>query len=128
MDLTIDGKDLGSIPIDLLAERLAGLREVPRAEVWLQDGDRALCLLKNHDRALLMLLREDGDPGLTSRATDLTDDGLMEFTLNNGQVDTHRVAWTVPFDDARRALEFFWFQKSAAPFITWHDHAGQPPF
>jgi hypothetical protein len=124
VNLTINGQDFGRTPIDLLAERLAGLADVPRAEVWLNNEGRALCLLKSQDRAMLMLLREDGDPGLTSRATDLNDDREMEFTLSNGQVDKYPARWTVPFAEARRAAEFFWFKESPAPFIAWHDDAG----
>jgi hypothetical protein len=123
VSLKINGQDFGSPPIDLLSERLAELDDASRAEVWINNGDRALCLLKSHDRAMLMLLREDGDPGLSSRATDLNDDRDIEFTLSNGQVDTYPARWTVPFDEARRAAEFFWLKESPAPFIAWHDDA-----
>jgi len=125
VNLTIDGCDLAGGGIDFLAERLAGLALVPRAEVWLRSPDgRAICLLKSDQRAMLMLLRSMGDPGLTSRAVDAVGSDVLPFLLANGQSDEYPAAWTVPFDEARRALEFFWFQKTAAPFISWHDDAG----
>jgi hypothetical protein len=125
VNLTIDGRELAGVGIDFLAQRLAGLVLAPRAEVWLHSaGGPAICLLKSDQRAMLMLLRSKGDPGLTSRALDTVGCGVLPFLLANGQADEYPAAWTIPFDEARRALEFFWFQKNAAPFISWHDDAG----
>ena len=121
-DVTIDGRHLGSVGIDFLAGCLAGLSSVPRAEVWLtHPSGSSLCILKSAEEAMLMLLRGEGDPGLVSRSSDESQAGAREFTLANGQVDVYPVTWTVPFDDARRAAEYFWFSGTPAPFVRWHD-------
>ena len=47
--------------------------------------------------------------------------GTLSFTLGNGQVNEHPSHWTVSFDVARQAAEYFWFHRAPAPFVTWHD-------
>src|SRR5262245_21214802 len=124
MRLRIDNDELGEISIEALAARLTGLSDRARAEVWLDHDECSICLLKHDDRAMLMLLRFDGDSGLTSRASDDQDDIALDFMLSNGQRDEYPVGWTIPYGDARRALEYFWSHKDAAPFIAWSEEAG----
>ena len=120
--LTIGGQDFGSVGPDFLAERLAGLQSDRRAEVWLTHSTgSSLCLLKSDDRAMLMLLRSEGDAGMVSRADDQVDGAALPFTLSNGQEDEHPAGWTIAFDNARRAMEHFWFGGTPTPFIHWHD-------
>ena len=122
LKLIIDEREFGSVPIDLLAERLAGLCTQDRAEVWLsQEDGPSLCVLKSGGRALLMFLREAGDPGMTSRSESSGMPETLLFTLGNGQVDEYPTAWTVAFEVARQAAEYFWFHQRPAPFVTWHD-------
>ena len=124
MNLMINGRSMGVVGPDSLAGLLASVAALSRAEIWLSaPGGASLCLLKSNERAVLMLLRTEGDAGLTSRATEPVGDSVLQFTLANGQVDEYPAAWTVPFDDARRAVEYFWFSKAAAPFLSWHDDA-----
>ena len=125
--LTIDGRELGDLPIELLRERIADVRPVDRSEVWLNDSaGPALCILKSGTRALLMYLRCEGDVGLTSRSRGDHDDGDLEFTLANGQVDLYPSEWTVAFEDAARAAEHFWLEAKPAPFVSWHDDSDPP--
>ena len=122
VNLMINGRSMGVVGPDSLAGLLASVAALSRAEIWLSaPGSASLCLLKSNERAVLMLLRSEGDAGLTSRATEPVGDSVLQFTLANGQVDEYPAAWTVPFDDARRAVEYFWFSKAAAPFVSWHD-------
>jgi hypothetical protein len=122
--LTVDGRDFGLVGIDFLAGRLGSLSLVPRTEVWLaHSSGSSLCVLKSDDTAILMLLRREGDAGLVSRSSDEPRVGSCEFRLANGQVDTYPASWTVPFHDARRVAEFFWFSGTPAPFVRWHDDA-----
>jgi hypothetical protein len=122
LGLIIHGREVGPAPIDYLAESLARLAPEDQAEVWLSEEDGpSLCVLKSGGRALLMFLRRAGDPGMTSRSELTESGGTLSFTLSNGQVDEYPVAWTVPFDRARQAAEYFWFHRGPAPFVVWHD-------
>jgi hypothetical protein len=123
--LMIGGRAFGSVGPDFLSERLADLGSAARSEVWLyHSGGSSLCLLKSDDRAMLMLHRVEGDSGLVSRASDDFAGGPLRFSLSNGQEDEYPATWTVGFDDARRAMEHFWFGGAPAPFIRWHDDRG----
>ncbi len=125
--LTIDGRELGEVPIEVLRERIAAVRSADRSEVWLNDSaGPALCVLKSGARAFLMYLRREGEVGLTSRSRGDHVDGDLEFTLSNGQVDCFPSAWTVAFEDAARAAEHFWREAKPAPFVSWHDDSDPP--
>lgn len=93
-------------------------------EVWLSLEDEAsICALVNGQRALLMFLRDEGDPGFSSRNLDAVADDhrLVEFYLSNGQRDRYPYSYTVPLDLALRALEFVLVHGDKPPWIHWHD-------
>ncbi len=121
--LFIDGREVGALGIDLLAEQLAGLVQRPFAEAWLRDENgAALSLLKSGDRAFLMLIRFEGDAGMTSRSQPPSGSkAVLKFKLGNGQVDEYSIAWTVSFEDARRVMEEFWFTRAPSKNIAWQD-------
>lgn len=48
------------------------------------------------------------------------DDPLLPYTLDNGQVDWYPRSWTIPVDEALRAIAYFLSGEGAmAPQITW---------
>jgi hypothetical protein len=117
--LSIDGKDAEVCSLTELRQRLA---KGTACEIWLKRGDgQALSLLVSGDRGWLMFLREPGDAGFSSRGSDAVARrrGTLPFRLSNGQVDEHPVRWTVPIEDAIRAVEHFFEHGERAPFIRW---------
>ncbi len=121
--VTINEDKLGPVGIRELENRLTGIEHSEHCEVWLDHPTgSALCLLKSGSRAMLMLLRGDGDSGMSSRANDVADrSDNLKFILSDGQVDEYPLAWTVPFDDAKRAAKYFWSSGKPAPHVQWHD-------
>lgn len=94
------------------------------AEVWVETEDgQMMCALINGDRGWLMYLRESGDGGFSSRnpTYDGPPEAMMEFLLNNGQMDEYPLAWTLPIQEVQRALGYFKTERKPPPFITWHD-------
>lgn len=98
------------------------------SEVWLNVGEHgsAFAMLVNGERAWLMYLREAGDTGFSSRTPHYSGppDALMEFVLDNGQVDEYPMAWTLPVEQTIAACEYFVAtQGGRSPKIMWHDDA-----
>lgn len=97
------------------------------SEIWLDAGEDgpALAMLVNSERARLMYLRDrEGDPGLSSRNPTYSgpSDALMEFVLDNGQLDEYPIAWTLPTEHAMAACEYFVATRGGcSPEIVWHD-------
>ncbi|MCI8648922.1 MAG: hypothetical protein HFG20_02285 [Anaerotruncus sp.] len=93
-------------------------------EIWIEgDGDeQALMALINGDRGWLMYLREEGDAGFSSRnPDDQGTEGQLEFLLDNGQMDDYPVAWTLPLEQVKQALDYFEHYRKPPAFITWHN-------
>lgn len=88
-------------------------------EIWVEHGEARLCALINGSRGWLMYLRYPGDEGSHSVDPDCQDPGEMEFLLNNGQLDRYPVAWTLPIETVRQALEHFEQTGQPAPFVPW---------
>lgn len=118
--LSVDGKDA---EVRSLAELRQRLTEGTPSEIWLTHRDgQALSLLVSGNRGWLMFLHEPGDAGFSSRGADAVARrrGTLSFRLSNGQVDEHPMRWTVPIEDALRAVEHFFEHGERAPFIRWH--------
>jgi hypothetical protein len=47
------------------------------------------------------------------------DDAQFLYTLDNGQVDEYPCSWTIPVDEAIRAVEYFLEGGSMAPWVHW---------
>lgn len=97
------------------------------AEIWVEKDDgSAMCALINGDLGWLMYLRQAGDAGFSSRNPEYDGPSgtLMEFQLNNGQMDEYPVAWTIPIQEIQRALDYFKRTGKPPSFITWHNDSG----
>jgi hypothetical protein len=93
-------------------------------ERWVETSDgQAMCALINANLGWLMYLRENGDAGFSSRNPNFTgpNDALLEYRLSNGQMDEYPMAWALPIEEIRRALEYFDREKRPPPFVTWHN-------
>jgi hypothetical protein len=81
------------------------------SEVWLNADEQepVLAMLVNGERAWLMYLGEAGDTGFSSRNPRYAGppDALMEFVLDNGQLDEYPIAWTLPLEQAMATCEYF---------------------
>lgn len=123
MKLTLDGEEHLGITLDRLRELLSALADRQWVDAWLtqEDDGPVLCMLKSDDRAFLLWMREPGDPGFSSRGRAHRNAPPQRFRLSNGQVDAYPAAWTIPFDEARRAMEHFCVDGTRAPFVKWHD-------
>jgi hypothetical protein len=80
----------------------------------------------NGDVGLLMFLRGAGDAGFSSRNPDFTGSpsDLVEFRLDNGQVDHYPSAWVLPRTTIDRALAHFGTFGTAPDFVVWHNDSG----
>jgi len=129
MRLTINGQEATVSAAADLRPYWQAVRARPFSEVWLDAGEHgaALAMLVNGEHAWLMYLRDqEGDPGLSSRNPHYVGppDALMEFVLDNGQLDKHPIAWTLPLEQAIAACEYFVAtQGGRSPDIVWHDDA-----
>jgi hypothetical protein len=125
MQMSVNGQDFAVSILEEFRSQLAHVHDSQFAEVSVSKGEigesDALFVLINGDRAMLVLL--DGDCGSSSRDPEYSGPGnaVMKFKLSNGQVDEYPVRWTVPTDEALRALEFYFEHGELAPWIRWHD-------
>lgn len=96
-------------------------------ELWVETaGGAALCALLNGDSGWLMYLRENGDPGFSSRNLDYAGpvDRLIEYRLDNGQVDEYPASWALSVGDVEQAMQHFLRTGEPAPWIAWHNDSG----
>jgi hypothetical protein len=96
-------------------------------ELWAPTkGGAALCALLNGDLGWLMYLRENGDPGFSSRNSDYTGpaDAVIQYRLDNGQVDEYPASWELPVNEVRKVIRHFLLSGEAAPWIAWHNNPG----
>lgn len=50
------------------------------------------------------------------------DSVQLPYTLDNGQVDWYPYSWTIPIDEALRAVEYFLSgEGEMAPWISWRE-------
>lgn len=92
------------------------------SERWIEREDgRMLCALSNDDSGLLMYLKDSDDTGLTSRNPNFDGDpkAIIEFTLENGQVDEYPASWAIGLDLIERALQDFNNNGFLPEYITW---------
>lgn len=111
-------------PVDSLPALEAALDRafaVSPVEFWIEceDGPQ-MSMLRNGPHAWLMYLRHgDGDWGFCSLSEELPP-GTAEFTLSNGQVDEHPLAWCIPLDQCRRAIHSFFETAGGMPRdVVW---------
>ena len=90
------------------------------------SSGKLLCALINGERGWLMFLREAGDAGFSSRNPDYKGDPkeMVEYRLNNGQVDEYPRAWAYPVQIIEQAITYFRETDSPPQFIQWHNDSG----
>jgi hypothetical protein len=96
-------------------------------EIWVETSDgQAMCALINGNLGWLMYLRESGDAGFSSRNPNYTgpSDAMLEYFVSNGQGDEYPMAWALPIEEIRRALDYFERERKPPPFVTWHNDSG----
>ena len=96
-------------------------------ELWIEAADGAtLTALVNGDSGWLMYLRENGDPGFSSRNPAYAGpaDGTIRYRLDNGQVDECPARRALPLGDVKSALRHFLLTGAAAPWIVWQNDSG----
>lgn len=92
-----------------------------------QAGKEILNAFVYEDRAWLYYWQTDeydgyeegfrsDDPSYTGEA-----DALYPYMLDNGQVDEYPCSWTIPIDEAIRAVEYFLNGGTMAPWVHWLD-------
>lgn len=97
-------------------------------EVWIKTDDgQSMCALINGNNGWLMYLRFNGDAGFSSRNPDYDGDqnAMMDFCLNNGQLDEYPLSWVLPIHMVERALAFFEKEHRPPTFITWHNDSSE---
>jgi immunity protein Imm1 of predicted polymorphic toxin system len=96
-------------------------------ELWVEtEGGAALCASLNGDAGWLVYLRENGDPGSSSRNSEYTGpaDGVIEYRLDNGQVDEYPASWALSAGEVKKAIQHFLLTGEPAPWIVWHNDSG----
>jgi hypothetical protein len=96
-------------------------------EIWLESSSGAsLGALINGEIGWLTYMRHDGDAGFSSRNPGYVGpaDQMIEYRLNNGQVDEYPQAWAYPVEVVERALEHFRQTGTPPTFIHWHNDSG----
>ena len=96
-------------------------------ELWMGTNDGAeMTALVSGDSGWLMYLRENGDPGFSSRNLDYTGlaGEVIQYVLSNGQLDEYPASWAFPVGELKNALQHFLRTGEPAPWIAWHNHSG----
>ena len=122
-ELSVNGehRPQATASADALARALTRLIEdEPEVELWLCHPDGAsVCMLRSGPHAWLMHLRFDGDSGFTSEG-DPQQDGMVHYSLGNGQVDQYPLSWCIDLAQCREALlHFFTHQGERDPRVKW---------
>ena len=93
-------------------------------EIWVQsDDEQMMSAMINGEFGWLMYLREEGDPGFSSRNPNYRGDkeATMEFCFENGEIDKYPLSWVIPVDLVYKALEYFKLNHKPPEFIEWYD-------
>jgi len=96
-------------------------------EIWIRKEDsQAMCALINGDLGWLMYLPRDGGAGFSSRNLDYQgpDDAVIEYFLDNGQLDEYPASWALPVGDVRRAIREFDAEGMPPTWVSWHNDSG----
>ncbi len=99
----------------------------PFRQVWLESPDgRILSALINGELGWLMYLRESGDAGFSSRNPEYVGSAaeMVQYQLDNGQIDEYPRAWAYPVEVIDRAIEYFSRTGKPPTFIEWHNDSG----
>ena len=112
--------------IEELRDRLRNPR--PRfMELWASSSTgQSICALVSGEVGWLMVLRENGDAGFSTRNPDYcgSPDAFIDYRLENGQQDQYPAAWALPVAEVQQALEHFILHAEPPPWLTWHNDFG----
>jgi hypothetical protein len=108
---------------------LAQARARSRCEIDLYDEEGeegpffSTSVFTSKERAFLMYFGFEGDPAFSSYDPTYTGppEATCDFQLSNGQIDVYPASWTVPIDDAFRALEYTFLYREPAPWVPWRE-------
>jgi hypothetical protein len=98
--------------------------ESPFSETWIESPDgQSLCALINGNQGLLVYHSENANSSFSSRNPTYIGqaNAMIEYQLNNGQLDTYPAAWALPVSKIREALNYFERERQRPPFIVWHE-------
>lgn len=93
-------------------------------EIWIDGNDDShLCALINGNMGYLMYLPDEDGRSFSSRNPDYKGDNnkLLDFSLENGQLDYYPLSWCLPLSTIEKALIYFKESKKCPSFIKWHD-------
>ena len=124
MRLSINNSEVSITTADELRRALSRHGSEQFLEVWLNvDNGPSICAHMNRDVGWVMYLRENGDPGFSSRnpALNGTEKKLIEFELSNGQMDEYPGSWTFSKTQCFEALNYFLLHQARTPLMEWHD-------
>jgi Immunity protein Imm1 len=106
-----------------LDEALSGsLEDNLQLQVSALDGS-SLSAFFVGERAWLMYLRYYGDSGFSSRNPEYAGDpeSVLEFTLDNGQVDEFPASWFYPRHHVENTLRQFCTHQKQPLDISWYE-------
>ena len=92
-------------------------------------GKMILSIFVNKNRAWLYYWQVDEENSYVNRGYQSynplyegPEDTELPYTLDNGQVDWYPASWTIPVDDALRAVECFLSgEGEMAPWVAWRE-------
>jgi hypothetical protein len=94
-----------------------------------KPGKERLDAFVYQDRAWLYYWQSDEDDNYNDVGFQSYDplytgeaNALYPYALDNGQVDEYPCSWTIPVDEARRAVEYFLSGGSMAPWVHWREY------
>ena len=103
------------------------MTDSPFREIWVEGKEgQAMCALTNGELGWLMYLRTSGDAGFSSRnpAYQGQPDAMIQYQLDNGQMDEYPAAWAYSLPLVEEALRFFREFSKPPPFVHWHNDSG----
>jgi hypothetical protein len=91
-------------------------------ELWLDvAGGPGMCMRRHFAAAWLLYLEHECDAGCTSIGNPEAA-GLVEYRLNNGQVDEYSIAWCLDVEECYKAMAYFYVNEGLRPnWIKWRE-------
>ncbi len=119
MKITLNSQESEINDLQKLLQRVNAIVD-QHAEIslFMTEDKPILIVLKSDDRALIMFLRFSGDVGFTSRSN--YPEQLLDFTVS-GQKDQYPGNWTIPYEEAKKVIAYFFDHQEMLPSVLWHD-------
>ena len=92
-------------------------------ETWINHADGAsMCALTNGTVGWMMFLEPGDEIGYRSHNPlhAGSDDEMIQYVLENGQMDEYPALWAIPLDDVRRAMGDFADTGMKPDWVEWH--------